>query len=131
MMMFRFFIAGLPSSLLAMERRTPLSLTASRRRWATPSRSASVSAMRSASAANKPSSPSARRRRYSTTFTKSVAARGATLMSSAKKNSAKLAAVAVALGSWLSGYFILVTNAFMQHPVGYSIAPTALSASPA
>ena len=34
-----------------------------------------------------------------------------------------LAAVAVALGSWLSGYFILVTNAFMQHPVGYLIAP--------
>jgi len=32
-----------------------------------------------------------------------------------------LAAVAVALGSWLSGYFILVTNAFMQHPVGYQI----------
>jgi cytochrome d ubiquinol oxidase subunit I len=33
-----------------------------------------------------------------------------------------LAAVAVATGSWLSGYFILVTNAFMQHPVGYSTA---------
>src|SRR2546425_8029834 len=32
-----------------------------------------------------------------------------------------IAAVAVALGSWLSGYFILVTNAFMQHPVGYRI----------
>src|SRR6202522_2888497 len=32
-----------------------------------------------------------------------------------------LAALAVALGSWLSGYFILVTNAFMQHPVGYLI----------
>ena len=32
-----------------------------------------------------------------------------------------LAAVAVALGSWLSGYFILVTNAFMQHPVGYQV----------
>src|SRR5712664_3862161 len=32
-----------------------------------------------------------------------------------------LAVVAVALGSWLSGYFILVTNAFMQHPVGYRI----------
>jgi cytochrome bd ubiquinol oxidase subunit I len=32
-----------------------------------------------------------------------------------------IAAVAVALGSWLSGYFILVTNAFMQHPVGYEI----------
>jgi cytochrome bd ubiquinol oxidase subunit I len=32
-----------------------------------------------------------------------------------------LAALAVALGSWLSGYFIIVTNAFMQHPVGYGI----------
>jgi cytochrome d ubiquinol oxidase subunit I len=32
-----------------------------------------------------------------------------------------IAAVAVATGSWLSGYFILVTNAFMQHPVGYQI----------
>src|SRR5882724_10258760 len=31
------------------------------------------------------------------------------------------AAIAVALGSWLSGYFILVTNAFMQHPVGHQI----------
>ena len=34
-----------------------------------------------------------------------------------------LAAVAVALGSWTSGYFILVTNAFMQHPAGYGITP--------
>jgi len=34
-----------------------------------------------------------------------------------------LAAIAVATGSWLSGYFILVTNAFMQHPVGYTVAP--------
>jgi cytochrome d ubiquinol oxidase subunit I len=25
------------------------------------------------------------------------------------------------LGSWLSGYFIIVTNAFMQHPVGHAI----------
>jgi cytochrome bd ubiquinol oxidase subunit I len=32
-----------------------------------------------------------------------------------------LAAVAVALGSWLSAFFILVTNAFMQHPVGYEV----------
>src|SRR5271154_6985500 len=32
-----------------------------------------------------------------------------------------LAAVGVATGSWLSAYFILVTNAFMQHPVGYQI----------
>ncbi len=32
-----------------------------------------------------------------------------------------LAALAVAVGSWLSGYFILVTNAFMQHPVGHRI----------
>ncbi|HEY0256473.1 MAG TPA: cytochrome ubiquinol oxidase subunit I [Candidatus Methylacidiphilales bacterium] len=30
-----------------------------------------------------------------------------------------LSACAVAFGSWLSGYFIIVTNAFMQHPVGY------------
>src|ERR1700735_2174985 len=34
-----------------------------------------------------------------------------------------IAAVGVALGSWMSGYFILVTNAFMQHPVGYAVAP--------
>jgi cytochrome bd ubiquinol oxidase subunit I len=32
-----------------------------------------------------------------------------------------LAALAVALGGWISGYFILVTNAFMQHPVGYQV----------
>ncbi len=32
-----------------------------------------------------------------------------------------LAALLVAVGSWLSGYFILVTNAFMQHPVGYRV----------
>ena len=37
-----------------------------------------------------------------------------------------IAAVAVALGSWLSGYFILVTNAFMQHPVGYRIEANGL-----
>ena len=37
-----------------------------------------------------------------------------------------LAAVGVALGSWLSGFFILVTNAFMQHPVGYRIEPDGL-----
>jgi cytochrome d ubiquinol oxidase subunit I len=34
-----------------------------------------------------------------------------------------IVAIAVATGSWLSGYFILVTNAFMQNPVGYSVAP--------
>src|SRR5262249_27834048 len=34
-----------------------------------------------------------------------------------------LAALAVAVGSWLSAYFILVTNAFMQHPVGYRVEP--------
>jgi cytochrome d ubiquinol oxidase subunit I len=33
-----------------------------------------------------------------------------------------LAAVGVAMGSWLSGFFILVTNAFMQHPRGYAVA---------
>jgi cytochrome d ubiquinol oxidase subunit I len=31
-----------------------------------------------------------------------------------------VAAFMVFLGSWLSGYFITVTNAFMQHPVGYT-----------
>jgi cytochrome d ubiquinol oxidase subunit I len=34
-----------------------------------------------------------------------------------------LSAVAVFLGSWLSGYFIVATDAWMQHPVGYSVAP--------
>jgi len=33
-----------------------------------------------------------------------------------------IAAVMVFLGSWLSGYFIIATNAWMQHPVGYSVA---------
>jgi cytochrome bd ubiquinol oxidase subunit I len=33
-----------------------------------------------------------------------------------------LAALALFVGSWLSGYFIIATNAFMQHPVGYRIA---------
>ena len=32
-----------------------------------------------------------------------------------------LAAIGVALGSWISGFFILVTNAFMQHPAGYRL----------
>ena len=31
------------------------------------------------------------------------------------------AALAVWLGSWLSGYFIVATNAFMQHPVGHAL----------
>src|SRR3954464_8944250 len=30
-------------------------------------------------------------------------------------------AVMLFLGSWLSGYFIVVTNAFMQHPVGHRV----------
>lgn len=30
------------------------------------------------------------------------------------------AAVALLFGSWLSGVFIIVTNAFMQHPTGYT-----------
>jgi cytochrome d ubiquinol oxidase subunit I len=33
-----------------------------------------------------------------------------------------LATLGVAVGSWISGYFILTTNAFMQHPAGYTIA---------
>ena len=31
-----------------------------------------------------------------------------------------LAAVAVFAGAWVSGWFIIATNAWMQHPVGYS-----------
>jgi cytochrome d ubiquinol oxidase subunit I len=30
-------------------------------------------------------------------------------------------AVLVTTGSWLSGFFIIVTNAFMQHPVGHEV----------
>ncbi len=33
------------------------------------------------------------------------------------------AAVALFVGSWLSGVFITTTNAFMQHPVGYTRGP--------
>src|SRR5271167_4699667 len=32
------------------------------------------------------------------------------------------AALALFAGAWLSGYFIIVTDAWMQHPVGYRIA---------
>ncbi len=31
-------------------------------------------------------------------------------------------ALMVFLGSWLSGFFIIVTDAWMQHPVGYTVA---------
>ena len=34
-----------------------------------------------------------------------------------------LSAVAVWFGSWLSGFFIVATDAWMQHPVGYTLAP--------
>jgi len=33
------------------------------------------------------------------------------------------AAFMVFLGSWLSGYLIIATNAWMQHPVGYALGP--------
>ena len=32
------------------------------------------------------------------------------------------AACALLVGSWLSAYFVIVTNSFMQHPTGYRIA---------
>ena len=32
-----------------------------------------------------------------------------------------IAVLGVFLGSWLSGYFILTTNAFMQHPIGHGV----------
>jgi cytochrome bd ubiquinol oxidase subunit I len=38
------------------------------------------------------------------------------------------AALMVFLGSWLSGYFIIATNAFMQHPVGWAPAAGGRSA---
>jgi len=34
-----------------------------------------------------------------------------------------LVALMMFLGSWLSGYFIIATNAFMQHPVGHELGP--------
>jgi cytochrome bd ubiquinol oxidase subunit I len=34
-----------------------------------------------------------------------------------------MTAVALWVGSWLSGYFIVATNAFMQHPVGHEVGP--------
>ena len=33
------------------------------------------------------------------------------------------ASLLVFVGSWLSGYFIVMTNAWMQHPVGYEVLP--------
>lgn len=33
-----------------------------------------------------------------------------------------LVSVGIFAGSWLSGYFIVATNAFMQNPVGYAVA---------
>jgi cytochrome bd ubiquinol oxidase subunit I len=35
-----------------------------------------------------------------------------------------VAAFLVFLGSWLSGFFIIATNAWMQHPVGYRVTTT-------
>ncbi|HKV56600.1 MAG TPA: cytochrome ubiquinol oxidase subunit I [Candidatus Binataceae bacterium] len=34
-----------------------------------------------------------------------------------------LSSLLVFVGSWLSGFFIIATNAWMQHPVGYRITP--------
>ena len=34
-----------------------------------------------------------------------------------------LSAVLLWLGTWISGFFITVTNAFMQHPVGHRVEP--------
>ncbi len=34
-----------------------------------------------------------------------------------------ITAILIFLGSWLSGYFIIATNAWMQHPVGYALSP--------
>jgi cytochrome d ubiquinol oxidase subunit I len=34
-----------------------------------------------------------------------------------------ISAILIFIGSWLSGYFIIATNAWMQHPVGYAFSP--------
>jgi len=34
-----------------------------------------------------------------------------------------LTSLALLIGTWLSGFFILATNAWMQHPVGYAAGP--------
>jgi cytochrome d ubiquinol oxidase subunit I len=34
-----------------------------------------------------------------------------------------LAAWALFVGSWLSGYFIIATNSFLQHPMGHAVLP--------
>jgi cytochrome bd ubiquinol oxidase subunit I len=34
-----------------------------------------------------------------------------------------IAALALFVGSWLSGYFIVATNAFLQHPIAYVVEP--------
>ena len=37
-----------------------------------------------------------------------------------------MTSVALFVGSWLSGYFIIATNAFMQHPVGHRVGEDGL-----
>ena len=32
-----------------------------------------------------------------------------------------VASLLVWIGTWLSGYFVVAANAFMQHPVGYAV----------
>jgi cytochrome d ubiquinol oxidase subunit I len=39
-----------------------------------------------------------------------------------------LASFLVFFGSWISGFFIIVTNAWMQHPVGYKLLPNGVYA---
>jgi cytochrome bd ubiquinol oxidase subunit I len=33
-----------------------------------------------------------------------------------------LSSACVAVGAWISGFFIVATNAWMQHPIGYAVA---------
>ncbi len=37
-----------------------------------------------------------------------------------------VSSLALFIGTWLSGFFIIVTDAWMQHPVGYRIAPNGM-----
>ena len=41
-----------------------------------------------------------------------------------------VSAFLVFLGSWMSGYLIIATDAWMQHPTGYELGRTARSCSP-
>ena len=60
---------------------------------------------------------------------RSFSASCSTASAAAPTRCSAASAVLVWLGSWLSGFFIVATDAWMQHPVGYALAPMAASSS--